>query len=131
MESGLWENFERQSTFESSSGIPSDLDALFHHVPDTMVGDDRPDHGLAKMRQGREHCQAGKTTLLKPLQPDLLLNFLRPALRQRYERAPHLLGAKVAALATVVGVLIEVPVMLSVCAVCNRTRKWFPVTDMS
>jgi ACR3 family arsenite transporter len=32
-----------------------------------------------------------------------------------------------AALATVVGVLIEVPVMLSVCAVCNRTRSWFPV----
>ena len=31
-----------------------------------------------------------------------------------------------AALATVVGVLIEVPVMLSVCAVCNRTRDWFP-----
>jgi len=36
-----------------------------------------------------------------------------------------------AALATVVGVLIEVPVMLSVCAVCNRTRGWFPVTDVS
>jgi ACR3 family arsenite transporter len=31
-----------------------------------------------------------------------------------------------AALATVVGVLIEVPVMLSVCSVCNRTRQWFP-----
>ena len=31
-----------------------------------------------------------------------------------------------AALATVVGVLIEVPVMLSVCAVCRRTRHWFP-----
>jgi ACR3 family arsenite transporter len=30
------------------------------------------------------------------------------------------------ALATVVGVLVEVPVMLSVCAVCNRTRHWFP-----
>jgi len=30
-----------------------------------------------------------------------------------------------AALATVVGVLIEVPVMLSVCAFCNRTRHWF------
>jgi ACR3 family arsenite transporter len=36
-----------------------------------------------------------------------------------------------AALATVVGVLIEVPVMLSVCAVCNRTRGWFPVTGVS
>jgi predicted AAA+ superfamily ATPase len=42
--------------------------------------------------------QTGKTTLLKPLQPDLLLNFLRPEVRQRYERAPHLLGAEVEAL---------------------------------
>ncbi|MGE3273871.1 MAG: ACR3 family arsenite efflux transporter [Vicinamibacterales bacterium] len=31
-----------------------------------------------------------------------------------------------AALATVVGVLVEVPVMLSVCAACNATRHWFP-----
>ncbi len=30
-----------------------------------------------------------------------------------------------AALVTVVGVLVEVPVMLSVCAVCNRTQGWF------
>jgi len=29
-----------------------------------------------------------------------------------------------AALATVVGVLVEVPVMLSVCQICNRTRGW-------
>ena len=37
-----------------------------------------------------------------------------------------------AALATVVGVLVEVPVMLSVCAACNRTRHWFPpVSRMS
>ena len=37
-----------------------------------------------------------------------------------------------AALATVVGVLVEVPVMLSVCNVCNRTRHWFPgeITDL-
>ncbi len=34
-----------------------------------------------------------------------------------------------AALATVVGVLIEVPVMLSVCRFCNRTRHWFPQTE--
>jgi ACR3 family arsenite transporter len=32
-----------------------------------------------------------------------------------------------AALATVVGVLVEVPVMLSVCQVCNQTRHWFPL----
>ena len=34
-----------------------------------------------------------------------------------------------AALATVVGVLVEVPVMLSVCGACNRTRHWFPASD--
>jgi len=34
-----------------------------------------------------------------------------------------------AALATVVGVLVEVPVMLSVCHVCNRTRHWFPAEE--
>jgi len=31
-----------------------------------------------------------------------------------------------AALATVVGVLVEVPVMLSLCSFANRTRDWFP-----
>ncbi len=36
-----------------------------------------------------------------------------------------------AALATVVGVLIEVPVMLSVCSVCNRTRHWFAAPSPS
>jgi ACR3 family arsenite transporter len=36
-----------------------------------------------------------------------------------------------AALATVVGVLVEVPVMLSVCSVCNRTRHWFPESPVS
>jgi ACR3 family arsenite transporter len=30
-----------------------------------------------------------------------------------------------AALATVVGVLVEVPVMLSVCSLCNRSARWF------
>ena len=34
-----------------------------------------------------------------------------------------------AALATVVGVLVEVPVMLSVCQVCTRTRGWFPAEE--
>lgn len=34
-----------------------------------------------------------------------------------------------AALATIVGVLIEVPVMLSICSFCNLTRHWFPQTD--
>ena len=30
-----------------------------------------------------------------------------------------------AALACVVGVLVEVPVMLSVCKICNRSRLWY------
>lgn len=34
-----------------------------------------------------------------------------------------------AALATVVGVLVEVPVMLSVCSFCNQTKHWFPVHE--
>ena len=34
--------------------------------------------------------------------------------------------AEPAAVATVGGVLVEVPVMLSVCAFGNRTRHWFP-----
>jgi ACR3 family arsenite transporter len=36
-----------------------------------------------------------------------------------------------AALATVVGVLVEVPVMLSVCRVCVATRHWFPAEPVS
>jgi len=43
--------------------------------------------------------QTGKTTLVETLQPDLLVNFLRPEVRQRYEKAPQLLGAEVEALA--------------------------------
>ena len=38
-----------------------------------------------------------------------------------------------AALATVVGVLVEVPVMLSVCIICNNSRGWYrrpPVTKL-
>jgi len=34
-----------------------------------------------------------------------------------------------AALATVVGVLVEVPVMLSVCRVCVATKHWFPAAN--
>jgi ACR3 family arsenite transporter len=35
-----------------------------------------------------------------------------------------------AALATLVGVLVEVPIMLSVCNVCNHTRHWFRFTKV-
>jgi len=34
-------------------------------------------------------------------------------------------AASGAALATVVGVLVEVPVMLSICSVCNRSKSWY------
>ena len=34
-----------------------------------------------------------------------------------------------AALACVVGVLVEVPVMLSVCKVCNQSRGWYGKTE--
>jgi len=34
-----------------------------------------------------------------------------------------------AALATVVGVLIEVPVMLLLVGICQRTRHWFALGD--
>jgi ACR3 family arsenite transporter len=34
-----------------------------------------------------------------------------------------------AALATVVGVLVEVPVMLSVCNICNKSRGWYDQTS--
>lgn len=36
-----------------------------------------------------------------------------------------------ATLATVVGVLVEVPVMLSVCSFCNRTKHWFDTGETS
>lgn len=36
-----------------------------------------------------------------------------------------------ATLATVVGVLVEVPVMLSVCSFCNNTKQWFAVKNVS
>lgn len=44
--------------------------------------------------------QTGKTTLLSSFEPVLALNLLRPEIRQRYERAPHLFGAEVEALAS-------------------------------
>ena len=34
-----------------------------------------------------------------------------------------------ATLATVVGVLVEVPIMLSLCWLANRTQHWFPLAE--
>jgi hypothetical protein len=36
-------------------GTISILNHFFGHVANAMGGDDRPDHGLARMREGREH----------------------------------------------------------------------------
>lgn len=36
--------------------------------------------------------QTGKTTLAQRLNPDMQFNFIRPEVRQRYERRPELLG---------------------------------------
>ena len=66
---------------------------------------------------GEAHCVAAPSALIGAS------NFFELAVAT----AIALFGpASGAALATVVGVLIEVPVMLSVVGVCNRTRHWFP-----
>jgi ACR3 family arsenite transporter len=73
---------------------------------------------LLNRATGEAHCVAGPSALIGAS------NFFELAVAT----AIALFGPESgAALATVVGVLIEVPVMLSVCAVCNRTRHWFPV----
>jgi ACR3 family arsenite transporter len=40
-------------------------------------------------------------------------------------KPPDVFQSSPAALACVVGVLVEVPVMLSVCKVCNASRDWY------
>jgi len=63
------------------------------------------------------HCVAGPSALIGAS------NFFELAVAS----AISIYGLKSgAALATVVGVLVEVPVMLSVVHVVNRTRRWFP-----
>jgi len=65
---------------------------------------------------GEEHCIAGPSALIGAS------NFFELAVAA----AISLFGLQSgAALATVVGVLIEVPVMLSVVAIVNRTRPWY------
>jgi ACR3 family arsenite transporter len=76
-------------------------------------------YGLMKVARV-EHCVAAPGALIGAS------NFFELAVAT----AIALFGAgSGAALATVVGVLIEVPVMLSVVGVCNRTRHWFPATE--
>ena len=71
---------------------------------------------LANRWLGVEHCVAGPSALIGAS------NFFELAVAA----AVSLFGLHSgAALATVVGVLVEVPVMLSVVAVVNRTRGWY------
>ncbi|MCY1449067.1 Arsenical-resistance protein Acr3 [compost metagenome] len=67
-------------------------------------------------RLGVAHCIAGPSALIGAS------NFFELAVAV----AVSLFGVHSgAALATVVGVLIEVPVMLSVVAIVNRSRRWY------
>ena len=49
--------------------------------------------------------------------------------RQHFDRSNHVAGNVVPA--TVVGMLIEVPVMLSVVKIVNRTRGWYERTPVA
>jgi ACR3 family arsenite transporter len=73
-------------------------------------------YGLNRLL-GEQHCVAGPSALIGAS------NFFELAVAT----AISLFGLHSgAALATVVGVLVEVPVMLAVVAVVNRTAHWFP-----
>ncbi|MBI5872807.1 MAG: ATP-binding protein [Candidatus Omnitrophica bacterium] len=39
--------------------------------------------------------QTGKTTLIHQFKPDMLISFVQPDIRQRYEKSPHLLAGEV------------------------------------
>ena len=42
-------------TLRIPRGFVPALNLFLHHVSDALFGDDRPDHGLAKMRSGKEY----------------------------------------------------------------------------
>jgi ACR3 family arsenite transporter len=65
---------------------------------------------------GEAHCVAGPSALIGAS------NFFELAVATAISLFGFTSGA---ALATVVGVLIEVPVMLAVVAVVNRSRNWY------
>ena len=74
---------------------------------------------LLNRATGEAHCVAGPSALIGAS------NFFELAVAA----AIALFGLQSgAALATVVGVLIEVPVMLSLVAFANRTQRWFPAS---
>lgn len=75
---------------------------------------------LLNRMSGEQHCVAGPSALIGAS------NFFELAVAA----AISLFGLESgAALATVVGVLIEVPVMLTVVWIVNRTRSWYERTD--
>jgi len=71
---------------------------------------------LLNRRFGVAHCVAGPSALIGAS------NFFELAVAAAISLFGFESGA---ALATVVGVLIEVPVMLSVVKIVNRTRAWY------
>jgi ACR3 family arsenite transporter len=71
---------------------------------------------LLNKRLGVAHCVAGPSALIGAS------NFFELAVAAAISLFGFNSGA---ALATVVGVLIEVPVMLSVVAIVNRTERWY------
>ena len=84
-----------------------------------------PDPGLFQLRprlsaqpasSGEQHCVAGPSALIGAS------NFFELAVAAAISLFGFNSGA---ALATVVGVLIEVPVMLSVVWIVNRTKGWY------
>ena len=76
---------------------------------------------LLNRATGEAHCVAGPSALIGAS------NFFELAVATAIALYGPDSGA---ALVTVVGVLVEVPVMLSVCAFCQRTRHWFPETSV-
>src|SRR5205823_6175636 len=72
-------------------------------------------YGLNR-RFGVAHCVAGPSALIGAS------NFFELAVAAAISLFGFQSGA---ALATVVGVLVEVPVMLSVVAIVNGTRRWY------
>ena len=94
-------------------------------LPRAADRDPDPDPGLLQLRPRLRADEAASAIPYDVAAPGALIgasNFFELAVAT----AIALYGpGSGAALATVVGVLVEVPVMLSVCAFCNRTRHWF------